>query len=196
MWIPNHRVSEVVREFYESEIEQGSQNGSKLSRSDFFKKIETKKNLIYKDEGYDKKKVEKEKELEKLLTELENPSSPQWAPNRLIIISDNPDEHYWILKLLEAKKELNLEHWDRLFRMSFQSAFVLEVFTIFKKPENISLRENQDYFITTAPDLIEQNSNFFREDFIHTDIAEICKIVLESTRKHDEAIFEIVKNAL
>jgi len=194
VWVPNHRVSEILRDLYEKEILQGSQNGRTLSRQKFLEKVEEKKRLIFEDEGYDKARVQKKKELKRLIQELKEPSSQQWKSNRLTTLSDNPDEHYWILKLLEEKKDLSLRHWDRLWKMSTQGTFVLEVFRIFKKSDNLSITDNQDYFIELAPQLLEQSSNFFREEFIKTDIADICKTILESTRKHDSLIFELIKN--
>ena len=193
VWVPNHRVSEILRDFYEKEILQGSQEGKTLASIEFLDKVEDKKRLIFEDDGYDKSRIQKEKELKHLIRELKNPDSQQWKPNRLTTLSDNPDEHYWILKLLEEKKGLGLRNWDRLWKMSVQGTFVLEVFRIFKKKENISITDNQDYFVEFALQVIEQTTNFFREDFIKTDIVDLCKSVLESARKHDKTIFELVK---
>ncbi len=191
LWIPKHKISEVVRDLLEKEVLQGSQSGAILSRENFLAKLDEKKRLIFDDEGYEKKKTEKEKELAHLVQELKNPSSLQWRNNRLTILSDNPDEHYWLLTLLENEIDLGLRNWDRLWQMSIQGTFVMEVFKIFKK--NISTTENQDYFIEQVPIIIEYNSNFFREDFIKTDIIDICQKILEAIRRHDDAIFELIK---
>ncbi len=190
LWIPKHKISGVVRDLLEKEVLQGSQSGTILNRDEFLNKLDDRKRLIFDDEGYEKEKTEKEKELTGLVQELKNPSSLQWKNNRLTILSDNPDEHYWLLTLLENESNLDLRSWDKLWQMSIQGTFVMEVFKIFKK--NMSSTLNQDYFIEQASNIIDFNSNFFREDFIRTDIVDICKKILETTRKHDNAIFKLI----
>ena len=191
IWVPKHRLDEIVRDLLEKEVYQGSEKGTMLTKEDFLTKLEGKKRLMLEDTGYEKERTNKEQELSSLVKELKNPKSSQWANNQLSVLSNSPDENYWIFNLLEKEINLNLKDWDRLWKMGVQGTFVYEVFKIFKK--NISSRENQDYFVEIAPEIVEYNTNFFREDFIKVDIVDICKIIIENTHKHDEAIFELVK---
>ena len=191
IWVPKHRLDEIVRDLLEKEVYQGSEKGTTLTKEDFLTKLEEKKRLMLEDTGYEKEKTNKEQELSSLVKELKNPKSSQWANNQLSVLSNSPDENYWIFNLLEREINLNLRDWDRLWKMGVQGAFVYEVFKVFKK--NISNRDNRDYFVEFAPQIIEYNTNFFREDFIKTDIVDICKTIIENTHKHDGAIFELVK---
>lgn len=194
IWVPKHRLSEVVSELVEREVYQGSQKGATLSKEEFLEKLENKKHLIFEDARYEKDKVKKEHELAKLIQESKDPSSSWWTNNSLSILSSNFDEHYWLLTLLEKENKLNLRSWNPLWQMSVQGTFVMEVFKIFKK--NIVSTENQDYFMERAANFVDCGVNFYRDDFIKTDIVDICKLILSNTRKHDETVFELIKKLL
>ncbi len=191
VWVPTHKIEEIVRDLLEKEVYQGSQRGTTLSREDFIKKLDDKKRLIFEDARYEKDKEKKEQELKQYINDLKNPNSPQWSNNSLSILSDKPDQHYWVLKMLGEEKDLSLKEWDPLWVMSTQGAFSLEVFNIFKK--NTSTQENQNYFIKFAPKLIENNSNMFHEEFIKTDIVDICGNIIQSTRQYDSEVFELIQ---
>lgn len=192
IWVPKHRLDEIVRDLLEKDIYEGSKKGTKLSKIDFIKKLDEKKRSIFADARYDKERVEKEKELKKLIEELIVPQSQQWSNNSLSILSNDPDEHYWVLTLLEKEENLNLKDWEELWNMSFNGPFIFECFNIFKK--NIHTKENQEYIMEFIPRVLETNIDLFREDIIKTDIIRICKIILNSTREHDRPIFYLIKD--
>lgn len=191
IWVPQHELSRIASEFIDKEVYGGSQHGAVLLKEEFLEKLDGIKRQIFKDARYEKDKVKKERELALLAQELKDPASPQWSNDRLRILSDNPDELYWLLTLLEKDENLDLRSWDQMWQMGAHGPFVIEVFKIFRK--NVKSPENQNYFVEKAHGFIDYSVNFYRDEFIKTDIKEICELILESTREHDELIFNIIK---
>ena len=188
IWVPAHILGEIVCNLMVTEVYFGSQEGETLTKDEFLQKIENRKEQIIKDVGYEKEKENSEKRLKKIILALRKPQDKSWASDEISVLSTRPNELYFTLNKLKEEK-ISLDDWDKLLEAASMGVFVVELFQIFKN--NITSKENQKYFLKFASSLLDDNFNFYRDEFIKVDIIRICQEMIG--QGYDKKIFESVK---
>lgn len=192
IWIPEHTLKEIRDHLVIQEVYEGSAKGKSLTAEDFLKKLDSRKTQILEDAGYERERQTAEKDVKALIEAIENPDKQKWANNKISELSNFPSEFYFVLTKLRDKRNLNLSQWDNLWQASIKSAFSVQLFQIFES--NISTKDNQEYSLDFADKVLGDGSyNFFREEFIKTDIARMCQKILAENPKLERRVFEIIK---
>jgi len=193
IWVPKHTLEEIRDHLVKQEVYDGSATGKTLTGEDFLGKLDKRKTQILEDAGYEKERQTAEKDIKALIEAIDNPDKQKWANNKISELSNFPSEFYFVLMKLKDKQNLNLRQWDNLWEASVKSAFSVHLFQIFEN--NLATKDNQKYSLDFAGKVLEDGSyNFFREEFIKTDIARMCQKILDLNPKYNRKVFEIIKN--
>ncbi|NQS88441.1 hypothetical protein HQ584_01430 [Patescibacteria group bacterium] len=184
IWVPDHSLKEIVSSLVVNKIYFGSQKGTKLTKHEFLQQLEERKKQIVKDSGYYSERENKEKQIKEIMEALSDPNRKEWANNQLSSLTDKPDLHYFTLKKLEEKKNINLRDWDHLWRASARGTFSFEVFKIFK--QNINNSDNKSYFLEFIPEIISKFVGFYTQRFLEIDIVRTCKEIINNSRGYDD----------
>lgn len=193
IWVPKHTLEEIRDHLVKQEVYDGSAAGKTLTSKDFLGKLDKRKTQILEDAGYEKERQTAEKDIKALIEAIENPDKQKWANNKISELSNFPSEFYFVLMKLKDKQNLTLRQWDNLWEASVKSAFSVHLFQIFE--DNLSTEDNQEYSLDFAGKVLEDGSyNYFREEFIKTDIARMCQKILDLNSKYDRKVFAVIKN--
>lgn len=193
IWVPKHILEEIRDHLVKYEVYDGSAAGKTLTAEDFLKKLDNRKTQILENAGYEKERQTAEKDIKALIEAIENPKKRIWANIKISELSNLPSEFYYVLMRLKDKQNLNLSQWDNLWQASVKSAFSVHLFQIFEN--NLSTKEDQEYSLDFADKVLEDGSyNFFRKEFIKTDIARICQKILDANPRLDRKVLVVIKN--
>ncbi len=191
VWVPEKRLDEIKDHIVLREVFLGSAEGKTLTKDDFLKKLEDKKIQILEDAGYERERQTAEKDVQEILQLVEKQNNMKIVPHKISDLSRKPSEFYYLITKMNDKKDLDLAHWDQLWNAAVSSFLSLHIFKIFGN--NIERGDNQKYALDFIDQILGGGYDFFREEFIKKDIADLCKQIYEKDNKFEQRVFEIVK---
>jgi len=191
IWVPEKRLEEIKDNLVLQEVYHGSAEGKILTKDDFLKKLEEKKIQILEYSGYETERQTAEKDVLELLQLIEKQSDTNIIPGKVSDISRNPSEFYFFIIKLKEKDNLNLADWNIVWHAAVSGFLSIHLFDIFKK--NLQTEDNQQYAITFAKKVLEGSYDFFHQEFIKKDIADLCKLIFEKNSKFEISVFEVIK---
>lgn len=191
IWVPEKRLEEIKDNLVLQEVYHGSAEGKTLTKDDFLKKLEDKKIQILEYSGYETERQTAEKDVQDLLQLIEKQSDTKVIPSKVSDISRNPSEFYFFIMKLKEKDNLKLSDWDIVWHAAVSGFLSIHLFDIFKK--NLQTEDNQQYSISFAEKVLEGNYNFFHQEFVKKDIADLCKLIFEKNSKFEASVFEVIK---
>lgn len=191
IWVPEKRLDEIKDHLVLREVFHGSIEGRTLTKSDFLKKLEDKKLQILEDAGYERERQTAEKDVKEILKLVEKQKDMKIITHKVSDLSRNPSEFYYLISKMSDKTNLDLAHWDKIWKAAVNSFLSLHIFKIFTN--NIVDENNQRYALDFIKHILGGSYDFFREEFIKKDIADLCKLIYEKNSKFEREVFEIVK---
>lgn len=195
-WIPMNRLEELVDNLLIQDIYQNSQKGLSVTKSDFLKKLDIKKNEYFKNGGVNLEIV-KNNSLKKVeyiveLVARNDPTQKEVCANAISELIANPVLHHEAIRRLSLSSDLNLKIWSELWNATVSSINSFQIFKIFQN--NISNEENQEYAIEFIDEILDQYLiSYHREDFIKNDITDLCEKILNFSPLYAHKIFDITK---
>ena len=195
-WIPTQMLKDWTYSILVENVYLKSQVGGNYTKDDFFNEIENRKIEHLKRNGsvYEKlKEVEPEK-VEGIikLVSSSTPSSKDICANAISELVTNPLLHHEALRRLSTRKDLILENWNELWTATARGVYLVELFDIFEN--NLSTIENQKYILFFVNKILDDYAiNYFREDFVKKDIADLCIKLFNENDSLEINIFEIIK---
>lgn len=191
VWVPEKRLDEVKDHIVLKEVFHGSAEGKTLTKDDFIKKLEDKKIEILEYAGYERNRQTAEKDVQEILQLVEKQNNTKIVPHKVSDLSRKPSEFYYLITKLGDKKDLDLAHWNQIWNAAVSTFLSLHIFKIFVN--NIARENNQKYALSFIEQILSGGYDFFREEFIKKDIADLCKLIYEKNNKFERRVFEIVK---
>jgi len=192
IWVPDYRLKEIMSDLIIQEIYFGSEKGKILSKKNFFNKMRDKEKNIVEESGYYKEKKGSEKEIAKIIKEVNNPSSKAWAISPITSLSSRPELQRFVLDRFEKKgSKVDLDKWDVLWKSSARGIFSTSVFKIFKN--NLENKGNRSYLVESLPKLLKRFPGFYGQQFLVADIVDTCKRIIQIEKSYNKDIFSIIR---
>jgi len=195
-WVSKDQLEDWTKSILIDDIYHNSQNGKTITKEEFLKKIEDKKQSFLENNGVSyvdikKMSLKKIEEIVELVSK-NNPTSIDLYANKISRLIANPVLHYELLRRLNLSENIVLDNWDNLWMASVNSYYSFEVYKIFQK--NLLLKSNQEYIISfTNLVLDDYLINHTREDFIKNDISSTLSRILETSPEYTEQVIKTLQ---
>lgn len=193
--LPQEKIEVSADALLFNKIQYGSATGSTYKKREIFEEIERIRQSAIKDSGlFDKERVEKQHQLENIMTSVRNNQSPTWATNQISAITADRDLMFFALDRFKKENIDDLNLWNDLWQAAKVHIYSFGLFDIFEK--NLHTKENRKYILKFISDNIDEDRSFYSESFFEEQSMRIIKNIIEQDTNLLEESLEILKSLL
>jgi len=195
VWLPKDKIEIFADEILLKKIQYGSAKSSIYRKQEIFDEIEKIRQNAIRDSGlFDKDRIEKQKQLENIITSIKNNNSPVWAKNQISAITADRDLMFFTLDRFKKEKIDDLNLWDDLWQAAKIHIYSFGLFDIFEK--NLHAKQNREYILKFISDNIGEERSYYSENLFEEQSLEIIKKIIGIDSNLLKDSLEILKSLL